>query len=61
MDTSKFVGLRDRAILAILIYTTSRAGAVAKLRRGSFLLLPVHSGKQRLSRFAVQPQAGTPP
>lgn len=34
-DTSNVVGLRDRAIIAILIYTASRAGAVAKLKRGS--------------------------
>ena len=30
------VGLRDRAVIAILIYTASRAGAVAKLKCGSF-------------------------
>ena len=30
------VGLRDRAIMAILVYTAARAGAVAGLRRGSF-------------------------
>lgn len=35
IDTSHVVGLRDRAMIAILIYTASRAGAVAKLRRGS--------------------------
>jgi site-specific recombinase XerD len=32
IDTSHIVGLRDRAILAALIYTTSRRSAVAKLR-----------------------------
>jgi integrase/recombinase XerD len=32
MDTSHVVGLRDRAIIAILIYTAARVGAVAKLR-----------------------------
>lgn len=36
LDTSTAAGLRDRAIIAILIYTASRAGAVATLRRGSF-------------------------
>jgi site-specific recombinase XerD len=36
IDTSHVVGLRDRAILAILVYTSSRAGAVAKLKRGNF-------------------------
>ena len=30
------VGLRDRAIIGILIYTAARVGAVAKLRRGDF-------------------------
>jgi len=35
IDTSKLVGLRDRAIVAILIYTAARAGAVATLGRGS--------------------------
>jgi len=33
---STVVGLRDRAIMAILIYTAARAGAVAGLRRASF-------------------------
>jgi integrase/recombinase XerD len=32
IDTSYVVGLRDRAIIAILIYTAARVGAVAKLR-----------------------------
>ena len=36
LDTSRPVGLRDRAIIAILIYTAARAGAIAKLRRSSF-------------------------
>ena len=36
LDTSQVIGLRDRAILAILVYTTSRAGAVARLRCGDF-------------------------
>jgi len=36
IKTSTVVGLRDRAILAILVYTAARAGAVAGLRRGGF-------------------------
>lgn len=36
IDTSNVVGLRDRAIVALLIYTAARAGAVATLKRGSF-------------------------
>jgi integrase/recombinase XerD len=36
IKTSTLVGLRDRAIMAILVYTAARAGAVAGLRRGSF-------------------------
>src|SRR5437016_4850546 len=47
IDTSRVVGLRDRAIIAILIYTASRAGAVAKLRRGSFY----HAGEQWMLHF----------
>lgn len=41
------VKLRDRAIVAILIYTASRAGAVATLKRGSFY----HAGNQRMLHF----------
>lgn len=36
VDTSHIVGLRDRAILAMLAYTACRAGAVAKLRFQDF-------------------------
>src|SRR5947209_9424040 len=36
IGTDNVVELRDRAIIAILIYTASRAGAVASLKRGSF-------------------------
>src|SRR4051794_26820423 len=32
IDTNHVVGLRDRAIIAILIYTAARVGAVSKLR-----------------------------
>ena len=47
MNTSSVVGLRDRAIVAILIYTASRAGAVAKLRRSNFY----HAGEQWMLHF----------
>jgi integrase/recombinase XerD len=47
MDTSHIVGLRDRALLAVLVYTGSRAGAVAKLKRGDFY----HSGQQWMLHF----------
>jgi integrase/recombinase XerD len=47
IDASHLVGLRDRAIIAILIYTASRAGAVATLRRGSFY----HAGDQQMLHF----------
>lgn len=36
IDVTSVVGLRDRAILGILIYTAARVGAVARLRRGDF-------------------------
>jgi site-specific recombinase XerD len=36
IDTRHVVGLRDRAIIGILIYTAARVGAVAGLRRGDF-------------------------
>jgi site-specific recombinase XerD len=41
------LGLRDRAILATLAYTTCRAGAVAKLRLGDFQ----DDGQQDVLRF----------
>lgn len=41
------VGLRDRTILAVLLYTAARAGAVAKLRRKHF----AHDGSQWTLRF----------
>jgi integrase/recombinase XerD len=40
-------GLRDKAIIAILIYTAARIGAVAGLKAGSI----VHDGGQRYLRF----------
>jgi integrase/recombinase XerD len=48
LDTSHMIGLRDRAILAILVYTSSRAGAVAKLRRGNFY----NAGHQWMLHFS---------
>ncbi len=36
IDTSTVVGLRDKTIIGILIYTAARVGAVAKLGRGDF-------------------------
>jgi integrase/recombinase XerD len=42
------VGLRDRAIIATLIYTAARAGAVAKLRIKDFR----HDGSQWTLRFS---------
>ncbi len=47
IDTSTAVGLRDRALLAILAYTSSRAGAAAKLRRDDFY----NAGDQWMLRF----------
>jgi integrase/recombinase XerD len=48
VDTSQVVGLRDKAILAVLAYTLVRAGAVAKLRLGDFQ----HDGTQYVLRFS---------
>lgn len=36
IDTSTVVGLRDRAIIGVLVYTAARVGAVAKLRRTDY-------------------------
>jgi integrase/recombinase XerD len=47
IDTSTVVGLRDRAIIGTLVYTASRAGAVAGLRRGSFY----YAGDQWMLHF----------
>lgn len=46
--TDSLLGLRDRAVIATLVYTAARAGAVAKLRLADF----VHDGTQYLLRFA---------
>ncbi|MEZ6100644.1 MAG: tyrosine-type recombinase/integrase [Pirellulaceae bacterium] len=48
LDTTHIIGLRDRAIIAILIYTAARVGAVAALRRGDFYDL----GDQHCLRFS---------
>lgn len=47
IETPLLVGLRDRAIIAMLKYTACRAGAVAKLRLGDFQ----HDGAQFVLRF----------
>ena len=47
IDVSNAVGLRDRAIIGILIYTAARVGAVSNLRRGDFYNL----GDQYCLRF----------
>src|SRR5512135_467964 len=48
IDVSNPVGLRDRAILAVLVYTAARVGAVAKLTLKSLK----HDGAQYTLRFA---------
>jgi site-specific recombinase XerD len=47
VDTSNVIGRRDRAMLAVLIYTASRAGAVASLKRGGFY----RAGEQWMLHF----------
>ena len=47
IDTSHVVGLRDRAIVAILIYAAARVGAVAGLRMADFY----DTGTQYCLRF----------
>ena len=48
IDVSNPVGLRDRAILAVLVYTAARVGAVAKLTIKSLK----HDGSQYSLRFS---------
>lgn len=48
IDTSHIVGLRDRAILAVMVYTTSRRSAVAKLRKEDFY----YAGEQWMLHFS---------
>src|SRR3954447_5127241 len=47
IDLSSIVGLRDRAIIAVLIYTAARVGAVSKLKPKNF----EHDGCQWTLRF----------
>lgn len=47
IDASNLIGLRDRAILAVLAYSGSRIGAVARLRLKDFL----HEGDQWVLSF----------
>ena len=47
INTGHVVGLRDRAVIAVLIYTAARIGAVAGLKRGSLS----HDGSQWTLRF----------
>jgi site-specific recombinase XerD len=48
IDASNPVGLRDRAVLAVLIYTAARVGAVAKLTVKNLM----HDGAQYTLRFS---------
>lgn len=48
IDISHVVGLRDRTIIAILVYTAARIGAVARLRREHLY----DDGHQHYLRFA---------
>ena len=48
IDTSHIIGLRDRAMLAVMVYTTSRRSAVAKLRCSDFY----DSGQQWMLHFS---------
>jgi len=47
IKTETVVGLRDRALVAMLVYTAARAGAVAKLTRDGFY----HAGEQWMLHF----------
>ena len=55
LDTSTVVGLRDRAIIAILVYTAARAGAVASLRRAPTSIMLAISGCCISRRRAASP------
>lgn len=48
VETSTPIGLRDKAVIATLIFTAARAGAVGRLRRKDL----VDDGTQYLLRFA---------
>lgn len=47
IDISHVVGLRDRAVIGVLVYTAARVGAVSALRRGDFY----DAGDQYCLRF----------
>lgn len=47
IETESLGGIRDKAIVATLVFTAARAGAVAKLRRKDF----VHDGNQYALKF----------
>ncbi|MFO0847836.1 MAG: tyrosine-type recombinase/integrase [Gemmataceae bacterium] len=48
IDPGTAVGLRDKCVIAVLVYTAARAGAVARLRVKDM----VDDGSQQLLRFA---------
>jgi integrase/recombinase XerD len=48
IEVSNVVGLRDRAVLAVLVYTAARVGAVARLTIKNL----VHDGSQYTLRFS---------
>ena len=48
IDVSNPVGLRDRAVLAVLVYTAARVGAVSKLTVKNL----IHDGSQYTLRFS---------
>lgn len=60
VDTSSVVGLRDRAILAILTYTACRVGAVSKLRVKHFApeasqwILHLHEKRSKFRKIPVR-------
>lgn len=47
IETTTIAGLRDKAVIACLIFTAARAGAVSGLNRGGFL----NQGNQYVLRF----------
>ena len=55
IDVSNLVGLRDRAVLAVLVYTAARVGAIAKLTVKS-LSAPPNKVAERLAISRVTPK-----
>jgi site-specific recombinase XerD len=47
IDTKKRIGIRDRAIVGILMWTGVRAGSISRLRRGDYY----EAGEQWMLRF----------